>query len=722
MEYYEEVLKRLLKTQFELDTGTYKRMPNELRLENFNKEFQKSLLMRQDKTHAQFKEFKETCTTDCKVGLTKKSFDPKMKPITIKEMTLGNTYKNKYIELEIVTGLVMIVSIMFLGKDINGDLVLVAVYNYENHYGTKDYEQLSYIFQKGKYILVLEPFYKMFGSGEDGIRIEDPNEIIIFDDKEWLKKFISTENKEEIFSLFHEDNEKNYDSLYKEANKAFSIENYKMALAHFIKLKTLKPEEIKFDMNIAECYFYIPYYTKSIEKCDEILLLKDEKYALDALSLKLKSLLKLKKVKEAKDILDEKKYLIINNESRFFEIEEEIKRKIKNINGEFDLSEIYEKSKNNFYIDIGEYLNNKIEIKYNKNKGISIFAKEKINKGEIIVVSKAIIAENLKEEKKDKNLYIQYDNPDKEEYEKTGQFLAYKKSSEMQDKLSYNLSNNPEDYKEFLYLFDGKNKNKNLEERLKSKDIDLRKIQKVLKYNSKALIYGDIPITEGIWFYPSLFNHSCIPNCFQFGFGDISIIIAINDIDKNSELCLNYLNNDIPYEMRQIILKEKYDFDCSCELCKYENNKFKTCPEKTTLNKYLTKLYNLFINEEKTEKEKDMNYPSEKEIKEIIKFIEKNKKLFSCYEKSVIYIYCAIGMRIFDGYLSCDYLELALKYSENRNFEYEKYSLILLIETAKFIRSDVRYEIYMKKLKEFYEKYFPNQKKFVDILMEKYKL
>ena len=46
----------------------------------------------------------------------------------------------------------------------------------------------------------------------------------------------------------------------------------------------------------------------------------------------------------------------------------------------------------------------------------------------------------------------------------------------MQDKLSYNLSNYPEDYKEFLYLFDGKNKNKNLEERLKSKDIDLRKI------------------------------------------------------------------------------------------------------------------------------------------------------------------------------------------------------------------------------------------------------
>ena len=55
------------------------------------------------------------------------------------------------------------------------------------------------------------------------------------------------------------------------------------------------------------------------------------------------------------------------------------------------------------------------------------------------------------------------------------------------------------------------------------------------------------------------------------------------------------------------------------------------------------------------------------------------------------------------------------------SYEYEKYTLILLIATAKFLRSDVRYEIYMKKLKEFYEKYFPKQNKFVDILMEKYK-
>ena len=56
-----------------------------------------------------------------------------MKPITIKEMTLGNKYEDKYIKFEIMTELIMIIGIAFLGKDNNGDLVTVAIYNYENY-------------------------------------------------------------------------------------------------------------------------------------------------------------------------------------------------------------------------------------------------------------------------------------------------------------------------------------------------------------------------------------------------------------------------------------------------------------------------------------------------------------------------------------------------------------------------------------------------------------
>ena len=48
----------------------------------------------------------------------------------------------------------------------------------------------------------------------------------------------------------------------------------------------------------------------------------------------------------------------------------------------------------------------------------------------------------------------------------------------------------------------------------------------------------------------------------------------------------------------------------------------------------------------------------------MIKFIEKNKKIFSCYEKSMLYIKCAYFMSRYDAYLSYEYLEKSLKYSK----------------------------------------------------------
>ena len=716
-DYYRQI-EHLLKTQMELQNGTYKRMPNEERLEKYNRELKHFQSMYKKDYYL----INQTCTTDCKVGSTHKSFDNKMKPITVKEMTMGTTYKDRYIKLEIVTDLIMMTSIMFLGKDDNGDLVLIAIYNFENHYGTKDYKRLSYIFQKGKYILVLEPFYKMFGSGEDGIRIEDPNEIIIFDDKEWVNKFLNAENKEESFKLFHDDDDKNYDDLYKEAHKALCIENYNTALVHFIKLKSLKPEEIKFDMKIAECYFGIPYYNKVIEKCNEILNRKDindgneDKFHLNALKLKVKSLLKLKKTKEAKEELDKYIEIVEKNKKEFFEIEEEIKNKMKNMNGEFDFGELYHMSKESLNINTGEYVNKKLEIKFDSYKGISVYTKEKLQKGELLIVSKAIVASDPKKKEDKKNQYIKFDNPEKEEYERTGMPLVYKEKEDLEEILSYKLSNYPEDFNEFLYLFDGKNKNMNLEEREKNKKTDLRKIQNVIKYNSLMLYLFDMPISNGLWYYPSLFNHSCIPNCLHFGFGDILIIISINDIDSNSELFINYYFNDMLYDARQNFLKETYNFVCNCELCRYEKNKLKESNEKKELEEYIKKLNDaIFGIGDKFEMKLN-----QKEIGKMVKFIEKNKKTFSCYEKSVLYIKCATIMKFFDPYLAYEYLEKALKYSENRNFYYEKLTLSLMYIYARDLRSEARLQFAGNKFREFWEKYFPGQKKFIDILIDGY--
>ena len=98
MDNFYEQIQHMLKTQYELNAGIYKRMPNKQRLEQFNsqlKQFQS--LYKKD-----YYLINQTCTTDSKVGNTHKSFDNNMKPITIKEMTLGTTYKNRYIKFELL--------------------------------------------------------------------------------------------------------------------------------------------------------------------------------------------------------------------------------------------------------------------------------------------------------------------------------------------------------------------------------------------------------------------------------------------------------------------------------------------------------------------------------------------------------------------------------------------------------------------------------------------
>ena len=103
--------------------------------------------------------------------------------------------------------------------------------------------------------------------------------------------------------------------------------------------------------------------------------------------MKIRSLIKLKKIDEANKLINENKEIASKNKQLFFEIEEDIKNKMKNIKGEYDFSDIYEKSKKSFNIDIGEYINSKLEIRHKSNKGISVYSKEKLHKGELLIVS-----------------------------------------------------------------------------------------------------------------------------------------------------------------------------------------------------------------------------------------------------------------------------------------------------------------------------------------------
>lgn len=87
------------------------------------------------------------------------------------------------------------------------------------------------------------------------------------------------------------------------------------------------------------------------------------------------------------------------------------------------------------------------------------------------------------------------------------------------------------------------------------------------------------PIGVAISPLAALINHSCNPNVavvfprFSSAREEPLIhVVAIQDIQANSELFTSYIDITLPRSRRQNDLKETYNFTCECELCKPSTN------------------------------------------------------------------------------------------------------------------------------------------------------
>ena len=152
-------------------------------------------------------------------------------------------------------------------------------------------------------------------------------------------------------------------------------------------------------------------------------------------------------------------------------------------------------------------------------------------------------------------------------------------------------------------------------------------------------------------------------------------------------------------------------------MCSYERKKFKEFNEKKILEEYLKKL-DEYIYADKESKNKSAL--TQKEIENMVKFLEKNKKIFSCFEKTNLYLRCAMCLLFIDGYLAYEYLERSLKYCENRNYYFEKLTLVKMIQVGNRIKSPERINYAYNKFRDLLNSYFPYQKSFVEIVIKTY--
>lgn len=65
-------------------------------------------------------------------------------------------------------------------------------------------------------------------------------------------------------------------------------------------------------------------------------------------------------------------------------------------------------------------------------------------------------------------------------------------------------------------------------------------------------------------------NHSCEPNVVALSNSvncEVSVVCCTSKIHKGEELCLSYIDESLPTQERQKILREQYLFQCKCVKC-----------------------------------------------------------------------------------------------------------------------------------------------------------
>ena len=575
-------------------------------------------------------------------------FLPKIfKEIFVKDLFMKNTNKNKrtfyrYMIGKIISGLYWDDFIYFLISDKNDDIVAVSIFHLEDKFYPLDIEQLEEdYFKIGKYILIINPLFTFEHYNE--IMCFDNCEFILFENNENLLKFIDMNNNisDEVDLIKIGDlmmEKYNYDKAIYYYEKSFKLLEKKYLNNKDKKNKIFLAEVL---LKLSLAYLKYRYFSKSLFYSDYFYkifnILNDsflnnsiiKKIKLKIFYIKLKSFVELRKYQEGYQFYIDSKNdidiqaLIKLNENNIIKLIEKISLNKENQKGIFNYKKMLLEEKINFYLDYGDYINEKISIDFNKEKGLKLICKKDnfIKKGELIIAEKALVSKKYKSYS---NKLININDERKEE-----PFQNLEMTHELMEK----VKKYKEDYKIFFILYNGKNKLLNLEERQESylnnieKRIDFIEVKNIIdssKYSCSRNIFFENNLGVGLWGYTSILNHSCNPNVNNFTIGDFMFCFAIKDILPGEELNSLYFSNSDHYLLRQEKSKINWNFNCSCEFCMKDKNKINDT-NKIFYENSMKFFYEIKGNEFNHEKYSD-------KYAEFEKFLEINKKILDKYE------------------------------------------------------------------------------------------
>jgi tetratricopeptide (TPR) repeat protein len=481
-------------------------------------------------------------------------------PITLKEMKKEGVYRGTCLLLQNVGDSFKAVGISMIGEDIDGNVEKVSLYHWipqSWQFGTK--LTCSNFFPVGMKFVIKEPFYKKSLDGHSLIRVDSPSDFITLYQNDPLIKNLVFPTKIKRLS--------DVNDIKMKANKYFQSNDYLSALYWYSYALDLDPTNSVIWCNQALCNLQLKRWTNALR--DAVTGLK-----IDSANVKLhfrkgKALYHLGQYESAIEAFTDAKHAHTDKVNDLDGIMDEIQschRRVEESKGNFNLDLLWGVGvKEISLVDCAEFVHASIKIESIKGKGVGIVAKEPIEAGTLVVVSHAFAIVFGK----DKGIGWNEDSDSMQLSGSDESLLLH----QVVNKLCFEPSTI-----DFFTLYDKVTRLSSLEARRDCQDFSIQRIEGIVKVNSFGVteqflkgtrnfdrLQAEKETGNGLWIYPSYFNHSCNYNCVWLNRGDIMMIRTAKSIKIGEELTIPYVGNT-PLAQRITALKSK-DFVCKCENC-----------------------------------------------------------------------------------------------------------------------------------------------------------
>uniref|UniRef100_A0A915D845 Uncharacterized protein n=3 Tax=Ditylenchus dipsaci TaxID=166011 RepID=A0A915D845_9BILA len=426
-----------------------------------------------------------------------------LQPITLRDMKVPMVHTGKYLACRIISEAYILVATAFLIEDLNGEVEIVSLYNFQLNIGNS----CSWL-PPGTIMFIKEPYLKFGSIGRDLIiRVDSPSDVVFVDESDqqrlqWANA-LQWYNPQKL----------SVDQLRARGNQYYVEKNYEWALKYYKKALIIEPDSGVLHLNMAAAYIATDNYHAAFESA---------KLALEKGADKEKALMGLGRgaygLRNWKLACQYFKQLIqnypSNNEAKV-EFKNTLARLHESETGQYDLVKLYNLSAKQQVrrLDVADYTG-PVCIADVQGKGKGLVASRDVPRGTLLLVSKAFSVA-YKDELPNADVFCL--NLLTNKADRSSQALNIIRTMQT-------LKCNPEMAADLYALFAG---NLSRDHRIPAdKVIDAARIENICSFNCfgdrndhDSAVEGEqtdeLSSNTGLWILPSFINHSCIDPCYE---------------------------------------------------------------------------------------------------------------------------------------------------------------------------------------------------------------